>query len=272
MTARSFSFVSWVCHPINERGGFMYVSLILPAYNEEENLSQVVNESITQLRNSGLEYHIYVVDDRSTDHTADLIHDLAKRNSHLTGVFLKENQGFGGAVRAGIKAAKTARIALCQQDPWLVIMDADGQLKISDWLRCKPWLQPSIDLWWGIRGNRAEGNGRKVISRVYNTVSRFAFGIPEVQDVECGLKAIRSYFIPDHLPDVRGATINPVLFATALERGATIRQFSVHHLPRQYGHSTGLSPKVIMRSLRELIALASKKNSLPRGNEFSNGY
>lgn len=250
----------------------MYVLLILPAYNEEENLSRVVNESIVLLKNSGLAYHIYVVDDGSTDHTADLIIDLAKRNSCITGIFLKENQGFGGAVRAGVIAAKTARIALCQLDPWIVIMDADGQLEISDWLRCKPWLEPSIDLWWGIRGNRAEGNGRKIVSRVYNTLCRYAFGIPQVQDVECGLKAIRSYFIPYHLPGVRGATINPVLYATAIERGAAIRQFPVHHLPRQYGQSTGLSPKVILRSLRELIALASKKNSLPRGNEFSNGY
>lgn len=264
--------MSCVCHLINERGGFMHVSLVLPAYNEEKNLNQVVIESITQLKNAGLAYHIYVVDDCSTDHTADLIKDLAKLSSHLTGVFLQENEGFGGAVRAGIMAAKAESSAVCEEDRWIVIMDADGQLKISDWFRFKPWLDPAIDLWWGIRENRAEGKGRKAVSRLYNTLCRYAFGILEVQDVDCGLKAIRAHFVPDHLPGVRGATINPMLFASAIKKGALIRQFPVQHLLRQYGHPTGLSLKVITRSFLELCTLTMGKSYFSKNKEFSNVY
>ncbi|AFM42943.1 glycosyl transferase [Desulfosporosinus acidiphilus SJ4] len=239
----------------------MHVSLILPAYNEEANLQQVINECMTELKHSRLTYHIFAVDDGSTDRTAELISTLAIQNNCLTGIYLKENLGFGGAVRAGILYAKVSEMVVWKTDHWLVIMDADGQLKLSDWLRCEPWLEPDIDLWWGIRERRAEGIGRKVISRVYNTLCRVALGTPEVEDVDCGLKAIRSQFIPDDLPSVRGATINPVLFASALRQGAKVRQFAVRHLLRQYGHPTGLSPKVITRSLKELVALAVRKKA-----------
>lgn len=250
----------------------MYVSLVLPAYNEERNLRRVVSESMTQLKINGLRHHIYIVDDGSTDHTAAVIRDLEKLNSHITGVYLQNNQGFGGAVREGIMAAKAAGISWQESDPVIVIMDADGQLKIEDWLRLKPWAEPTIALWWGIRENRAEGRGRRSVSRLYNTLCRHVFGIPEALDVECGLKAIRAAYIPEHLPTVRGATINPVLYSAALKNGAIVRQFPVHHFLRQYGHPTGLSYKVIVRSLFELVSYAIGKNELSGSKEFSNVY
>src|SRR5262249_55753051 len=110
-----------------ERGDFLMgteVSVILPAYNERDNLAQLVPEIAGVLRGQGLSYEILVVDDGSTDGTSDLMRGLV--SDEVVGIRLRRNAGKSAALAAGL-----ARV----RGRFVVLMDADGQDDPREMLR-----------------------------------------------------------------------------------------------------------------------------------------
>jgi glycosyltransferase involved in cell wall biosynthesis len=81
------------------------LSIILPAYNEEENLCRVDAELMPTLNSIGLDYEIIVVDDGSTDNTIEIAEKLASRNKRIFVARHEQNMGLGAAIQTGIKKA-----------------------------------------------------------------------------------------------------------------------------------------------------------------------
>src|SRR5688572_30352944 len=92
------------------------VSVVLPAYNEADNLVELVPETTAALREAGVTFEVIVVDDGSTDRTAEVLAEL--RTSEVTSVSLRRNAGKSAALDAGL-----ARV----RGEYVVLMDADGQ-------------------------------------------------------------------------------------------------------------------------------------------------
>ena len=92
------------------------LSLVLPAYNEEDNIEIVVRRAIEVLPEYTEGFEIVVVNDGSKDRTAEIIDRLATEDSRVRPVHHKSNQGYGGAVKSGFKAST------CD---YVMFMDAD---------------------------------------------------------------------------------------------------------------------------------------------------
>ncbi|XP_011067413.1 PREDICTED: dolichyl-phosphate beta-glucosyltransferase [Acromyrmex echinatior] len=102
------------------------LSVIVPAYNEEQRLPPMLDECLEYLeerRKSGLTYEVIVVSDGSTDKTVDVAHHYASKYSTLKVLNLIKNRGKGGAVRLGMLSARGSA---------LLFADADGATKFND--------------------------------------------------------------------------------------------------------------------------------------------
>lgn len=122
------------------------LSIVIPAYNEKENLEWLVKDMIRECPKYGLkDVEILIVDDGSTDKTGEIADLLSKRFKAVRAIH-KQNGGYCSAILRGIKEAKKDYIAY---------FPADGQTLIEDMVKCLPYLG-KVDLILGDRGERRD--------------------------------------------------------------------------------------------------------------------
>lgn len=92
------------------------VSLVIPAHNEKETVERSILKNVDTLSRSGLDFEIVVVDDFSTDGTAEIIERVAKRCDRVQWIRNPKNLGIGGAFRRGLKAATRDYVMLVPVD------------------------------------------------------------------------------------------------------------------------------------------------------------
>ena len=100
-----------------------FFSIILPAHNEEENLSEVLADLKNSLNASGLQSEVIVVNDGSTDNTKEVLQSLEKQISQLKIINIENNGGYGNAIIQGMNAARGDILAF---------VDSDGQTRSAD--------------------------------------------------------------------------------------------------------------------------------------------
>ncbi len=143
------------------------ISIAIPAFNEEENISLVLKDTLKKLPKYFKDYEVIVVDDGSTDNTGKISDQFAKRNPHVK-VIHQKNGGYSIAMLTGIKAAKKEFVAY---------MPADGQFLVDDMRHCFEVLEGS-DLILGYRGGRQDYATRRIIfSYGYLLLLLFLFDI-----------------------------------------------------------------------------------------------
>lgn len=145
------------------------ISIVIPAYNEEESLRWLVEDMVKDAPTIGIQdLEIIIVDDGSTDKTSKIADDLTTKYNSVK-VIHKKNGGYCSALLAGIKEAKKDYIAY---------FPADGQTLIRDIKKCIPLLGKT-DLILGDRGQRLDyGLYRMFISHVYLILLRIFYGNP----------------------------------------------------------------------------------------------
>lgn len=143
------------------------LSIIIPAYNEEESLAYVLADTLRDLPKIVAHYEIIVVDDGSTDSTPQITDSFAKKNKYIR-VIHQLNGGFNKAMISGLKAAKKDYVAF---------MHAGGNELIRDMVNCIRIMQ-NYDLVLGIRGKRIDYNlYRLLLSYGCLIIYRVLFGI-----------------------------------------------------------------------------------------------
>lgn len=220
------------------------VSLILPVFNEEGAIGNVVRSAVEALSGIGESFEIIVVDDGSTDASSAVVRRLMAEPWKIRLLRHSSNRGVGAALATGI-AASCGRI--------LCYMDADGQFESGDLLRCLPLIQ-KYQMVMGRRVRRADSRVRLFNSRLWNALVSLLFGI-RVQDVDCGLKLLlRSPVFP---PRIRAATAvaNVELLWAAKQAGLSVAEVPVLHRNREAGRASGHRPKVIVQALFELFLM-----------------
>jgi glycosyltransferase involved in cell wall biosynthesis len=202
------------------------LSVVIPAYNEEESLPLLVKE-IEGVFPGGAE--IIVVDDGSSDGTWRIVRELADAG-RITGLRLGSNQGKAAALSAGFAEAHGEYIAT---------LDADLQDDPSEIPAMMDMMDSgNLDLVSGWKKVRRDPLGKRLPSRIYNMVVRLTTGI-RLHDFNCGLKVYRR-----KVTDCLGLygemhRYTPVL---AVHRGFTVGEIPVNHRPREHGRSKyGLS-------------------------------
>jgi glycosyltransferase involved in cell wall biosynthesis len=224
--------------------------VVFPAYNEAENLDTVVHHAQTFLDSTVTDYRIIIVNDGSTDGTADVALLLSRDEPlHVLVVTHEVNRGYGAAVRSGLVAAAHTG---CD---WVVLMDADGQFDIRELdLLLDVATDRNIDLVAGRRIRRADSSLRKLNAWLWSSASRLLLGI-RVHDVDCAFKLINRRVLEAISLEGEAAVVSPELLAKAARADFTIAEVPVSHYPRHAGEQSGADPRVIARSLVGLMRL-----------------
>lgn len=217
------------------------ISVVLPAYNEEQAIGATIGAVVATLGAWGAEYEVIVVDDGSADHTGALVAAYATCDTHVRLVSHASNRGYGAALASGFAAA-TKDLTL--------FMDADGQFDIHDLARLLIFVD-AFDAVLGYRVHRQDSWLRSLNAWGWKALVRLRLRV-NVRDLDCAFKLFRSEFLHAFPPITESALINAELVATLNRVGATYCQVGVRHLPRQGGRATGANPRVILRALWDL--------------------
>src|SRR5438046_8139935 len=154
------------------------VSVIVPVYNEEENVSMLQAELRAALK--GVDHEIICVDDGSADQTVERI-DVVP---NVRVIRFQKNAGQSAAIYAGLKAARGAT---------LVLIDGDLQNDPADIPRLLDEIARGADLVCGYRAQRRDTRVKRLTSQIANAV-RSRFTKDGVRDTGCTLKAMRREF------------------------------------------------------------------------------
>jgi glycosyltransferase involved in cell wall biosynthesis len=194
------------------------VSVVVPLYNEEENVPILQGELTAAL--SGLDYEIIFVDDGSTDGTVQQI----APDPRVRLVQFVRNAGQSAAMYAGLNSAR-GEVA--------VLIDGDLQNDPADIPRLLAEIERGADLVCGYRAQRKDTLVKRITSRVANFV-RSRFTKDGVRDTGCTLKAMKRECVTALLP-FKGMH----RFIPALVKGAGYRlvEIPVNHRPRKFGLS-----------------------------------
>ncbi len=159
-----------------------FLSLVVPAYNEETRLPLTIPRAIEWLSGTDWSWEIRVVDDGSADGTRDVVAALAADEPRLV-LQAEPHRGKGGAVRAGMLASKAEYRFLC---------DADFSMPVEEVERFVPPFLDDFDVAIGTREGPGavrvdEPENRHVMGRVFNTIVTTLL-VPGIADTQCGFK------------------------------------------------------------------------------------
>ncbi len=220
------------------------ISLVLPAYNEADNIEPLIAEAVPALEANAEDYEIIVVDDGSKDDTAAVTRRVMETNPRVRLVQHPKNQGFGAAVFSGFTHAVK---------DWIFYTDADRQFVLSELARFVP-LMDQADLIAGYRAPRRDPPLRVLYGKGWSLLCTLLFGYT-VRDVDCGFKLFRREIIERLASQIqsRGATFSIEWLVRAKRAGYRFVELPVTHRPRVAGSQTGANLKVIGRAFRELV-------------------
>lgn len=203
------------------------VSLVIPAYNEEENIVDVVHEARKVMSDLAVRYEILVVDDGSDDTTAASVKREFGGNGPVRLLRHPQNIGYGAALRSGFSAARFDLVAFT---------DADGQFHLEDLGHLLVAIN-GYDAACGYRVDRQDPPLRLIYSAIYNFLVRSLLGL-RIRDCDCALKVFRRSILAALPIRAKGFLINAEVLARLKDRGASIVEVGVRHRPRLQGRST----------------------------------
>jgi glycosyltransferase involved in cell wall biosynthesis len=217
------------------------LSIVVPVFEERDNLEPLVDEILEVLSPTGLAAEIVLVNDGSRDGSAERIAELARSRPAVRGLHFRENRGQSAAFDAGFKAAR-GRI--------VVTLDADLQNDPRD----IPALVESLrdhDAAVGYRSIRNDSWLRRVSSFIANTVRNRLSG-DDIIDTGCSLKAFRA----EALVGLKLYTGMHRFLPTLLRiEGRSVVQIPVGHRPRRSGRSKYGVWNRVFRSFADLLAV-----------------
>jgi glycosyltransferase involved in cell wall biosynthesis len=206
------------------------LSVVVPIFNEEENITPLCRELKNVLEALGMGYEVIFVDDGSTDTSNEVLQRLAKDDKEIKVIQFRKNFGQTAAIAAGVEHA---------QGEIIVTLDGDGQNDPRDIPRLLERLEQGYDVVSGWRRSRKDPLlNKRFPSALANTLISWLTRV-KLHDYGCTLKAYRK----DILKDIRlYGEMHRFIPAYASWVGARITEMEVTHYPRRHGKSKyGLS-------------------------------
>ena len=201
------------------------LSIVVPLFNEEESLPLLVEKLLLALRPLGRSFELVLVDDGSSDRTAEVLRQQAAGAPELVAVLLRRNYGQTAAMAAGFDASRGRLI---------VTLDGDLQNDPADITMLLERLEQGYDLVSGWRHQRQDhAVSRLLPSKIANALIARVTGV-RLHDYGCSIKAYRRELVEDM--NLYGE-LHRFLPALAFIEGARIAEVKVNHNARQFGQS-----------------------------------
>jgi len=200
----------------------MDISIVIPAFNEAENVEKLYSELVSALKRTSKNREIIFIDDGSRDNTFAKLEKIAKKDRTVKIVKFTRNFGQTAALLAGFKKAKGNVI---------VSMDADLQNDPSDIPRLLKKLNEGYDVVCGWRANRKDSFGKVISSKFSNWLMGFLMDL-SIHDSGCTLRAYRRETVNDL--DICGET-HRYIPAIIASQGFKVAEIPVNHRKRFRG-------------------------------------
>ncbi|MEO0293839.1 MAG: glycosyltransferase family 2 protein [candidate division WOR-3 bacterium] len=214
------------------------ISIIVPAYNERENLSPLMKEIDSMVKRDKRNYEVIIVDDGSEDGTFEEGNRLKKEYKYLRILRHKTNLGKTEAILTGFRNSEA---------PILVIMDADLQFDPNDIPKLLDELEKGYDIVTGWKQGAYE---KRFVSSIYNLISRWIFHLP-IHD-QNAIKALRSNILEEI--NLR-KDWHRYIVALAVNKGFKVSEVKVTLRERLFGKSKYTGKKRVVIGIMDLLAV-----------------
>jgi len=203
----------------------MKLSIVIPVYNEEENIPKLYEELKAVLEKLPYDYEIIFVDDGSTDRSYEILKEISQKDKKVKVIRFRRNYGQTAAMYAGFQHA---------EGDVIITMDGDLQNDPRDIPKLLEKIEEGYDIVSGWRKNRKDNFlTRTLPSKVANWLISKVTGV-ELHDYGCTLKAYRKEVAKNYR---LYGDMHRFLPAVAKSFGAKITEVVVNHRPRLYGKS-----------------------------------
>jgi dolichol-phosphate mannosyltransferase len=227
---------------VPEAGSNPSFSVVIPFFNEADDAYAVVDELGGELKLLGLDWEALLVNDGSTDRTAEELERAQARWPQCRVFTLPRNLGQGAALLHGLERARA---------PLIGMMDGDGQNVPADFGPLLARLDRA-DLVNGVRTPRNDSLLRRLLSRLANAV-RSRLLRDGMSDAGCALKVFRRKVVASFLPV---AMLNPFMPAFAVAAGFRVAELPVRHRPRRGGQAHYTFRRMLWRPAVDLLAIS----------------
>ena len=217
------------------------ISVVIPVFNEEENLPLLIPKLAEILKKLGLPSEMIFVDDGSSDGSRGVLKEMALQYPSLHVIRLKQNRGLSTALFAGMKEARGKKI---------ITLDADLQNDPEDIPKLTSYLD-RYDMATGWRQKREDPWLKRISSRVANGIRNRLSG-EQIHDSACTLRVFKRECVKD-LPAFNG--MHRFLSTLVKMKGYRVIEVPVSHHPRRFGKSKYNIRNRMVRSFIDLLAV-----------------
>ena len=217
------------------------LSIIIPAYNDEVTISQVIKEALDTAKSVSNKFQILILDDGSKDETGETIKKLAQEHKNLKVIQHVKNFGFG----------QTLKTLFLNKDYEVnLLIPGDGQIRPREIFKMWPYLK-KYDFILGRRRIRKDNLKRKIGSYVYNTLVSI-ISKRRITDVNSIVLYKTRIFNNINL-ESKSALIHAELLIKANKKGYKLCEIPIEHFPRTSGRGSGGKLTIIVSTAVELI-------------------
>lgn len=220
------------------------ISVVLPAFNEEDNVDSCMKSVIASLEEIGFErFEIIFVNDGSIDNTGPKADEWASRNKRIKVIHHPSNLGYAMALKSGFDAACEALV---------FYTDSDNQFDLKELGLLLEHIDTN-DIVTGFRVYRFDPLTRLVLSWCFNLLVRIVFRI-NAKDIDCAFKLFRKKVLESINIESKQFFVDAEVLAKASFLGYRIKEIPVRHYPRPAGRST-IRPTHVPYTLWELARM-----------------
>ena len=203
------------------------LSVFFPAYNDSGTIASMVIRADQAASELTSDYEVIVVNDGSSDATAEIADELARKYPHVRVVHHPKNRGYGGALQTGFRSATKELI---------FYTDGDAQYDPAELSALWAGMTPEADLVNGYKISRSDPLHRVIIGRIYHHTVSILFGL-HVRDVDCDFRLMRRSIFDRIQLEKTSGVICLEMMKKIQDAGFRIVEVPVHHYHRAFGKS-----------------------------------
>jgi glycosyltransferase involved in cell wall biosynthesis len=217
------------------------VSILIPAYNDSETITKVVNDAIIAVKQVARKFEIIVINDKSTDNTGAILDKLAKKIKELKVIHHPVNLGYGGTIKDLYYAGKSE---------WLFTCPGDNQIPPAQLIKLAKHSHEA-DIILGRRINRQDPPARLRQSKIYNFILNIFFGI-DIHDVNT-VRFMKQNVMDKIKLTSKSAFVDAEMIVRAKNLNLKIIEIPIDHQERADAGGGGGNPKTIIPTIMEMV-------------------
>lgn len=222
--------------------GAIDISIVIPVFNEEDNLGPLTDEILGAMAPLGKTFEVIFINDASTDSSLGVLRELAAKHPNFRIVTHTRNSGESAGQATGFQLARGEMI---------ITMDADRQNDPADIPNLLAALTDDVDCVAGVRARRMDSTVKRISSRTANRFRNMILG-EKVSDAGCTYRALRRSCLREILVFNGTHRFIPTMLRI---QGYSVVELKVNHRPRAAGVSSYGVGNRLWRGLRDCFAM-----------------